>query len=714
MDVDNKPQLPSLPATVSATSADSHSRHDMSARPSRIGGMDAVLIAGLTLWFATVLLWLSGTASVLLVTAVAILATPGLLFAVRWLAAPWGFRGALIVWGVVMIMHVSIAPPPVDPGFAVIPQVVTTTLAEFLLGCQCLLLWRWPRTEPLPRTIPATALLTCILALNTALPMGSQPGYALLVAFALLLPTAMTVAPRAAGAPTGRLLWRRRITVALVWLATVLGTLGLTDAWSRWMPDAQSWFVNQVGRVQQRRHSVARYVISGSLKAIRSQNLTNPNGVALRVYAKERPGYLAGRVFDQYRNGEWHLDADRSQYRDEGHVLAPMALPPERVGLPTRSRSVFELRPALPSLPLKKMTIENDPRRGPVYFSPSGWCYLQGLGQRALVDAYDILRDGVNAYSPYTFYKENPPAPTPLGNRARRRLLTRIAGLGPDIRRLAQGVGNGLDTPQEHIAAIRDFFQQNYDYSLRPVDVPPGVDPLTHFLRSRHPAHCEFFASGAVALLRLQGIPARYVTGYRVLQADQDEAGQWVARNRDAHAWAEAYDEQQRRWVVVEATPGFDDPESEETTDDSLLDAGTSGTGLLLSVENAGILLRWWNALPAPLRFGLLALLTGTVAFLVRSAALRSRWRSARRLFGLATPQTEQWHRSLWRMDARLRRRGVVRQPHETIHDFARRLRQVAAHDNSRLAPAATWYAAYANLRFRPIDGPPPPLPSKI
>ena len=59
----------------------------------------------------------------------------------------------------------------------------------------------------------------------------------------------------------------------------------------------------------------------------------------------------------------------------------------------------------------------------------------------------------------------------------------------------------------------------------------------------------------AVLLLRSLGVPARYVTGYVVDEYNSD-TGRWLARNLDAHAWVEAYDDRAQRWVAVESTPG--------------------------------------------------------------------------------------------------------------------------------------------------------------
>src|SRR5204862_73730 len=61
------------------------------------------------------------------------------------------------------------------------------------------------------------------------------------------------------------------------------------------------------------------------------------------------------------------------------------------------------------------------------------------------------------------------------------------------------------------------------------------------------------FASAAVLLLRLRGVPARYVTGFR--GGEWNSVGDYVAvRDDRAHAWAEAF-LPDRGWIRVDATP---------------------------------------------------------------------------------------------------------------------------------------------------------------
>ncbi len=62
-----------------------------------------------------------------------------------------------------------------------------------------------------------------------------------------------------------------------------------------------------------------------------------------------------------------------------------------------------------------------------------------------------------------------------------------------------------------------------------------GASPLDTFLRDRR-GDCQLFATAAVVLLRLRGIPARYVGGYYL---DSPRLGKNLVRAWNAHAWAE-------------------------------------------------------------------------------------------------------------------------------------------------------------------------------
>ena len=108
------------------------------------------------------------------------------------------------------------------------------------------------------------------------------------------------------------------------------------------------------------------------------------------------------------------------------------------------------------------------------------------------------------------------------------------------------------------VAAIRQGLRAGHGYTRDPQPPPPGVDPVEHFLLGERAGHCELFASAAVLLLRVTGVPARYVTGFR--GGDWNSVGGYVAvRDDRAHAWAEAF-LPDVGWVRVDATPAGPTP----------------------------------------------------------------------------------------------------------------------------------------------------------
>ncbi len=110
--------------------------------------------------------------------------------------------------------------------------------------------------------------------------------------------------------------------------------------------------------------------------------------------------------------------------------------------------------------------------------------------------------------------------------------------------------------PAEKVEVIAAYLLQNNKYA-RTTTRGKG-DPVSNFILEKKSAHCEYFASATVVLLRAADIPARYVTGFLAHESDGDGT---VVRQRDAHAWAEAWIDG-AGWVTVDATPADGTPEA--------------------------------------------------------------------------------------------------------------------------------------------------------
>ena len=106
--------------------------------------------------------------------------------------------------------------------------------------------------------------------------------------------------------------------------------------------------------------------------------------------------------------------------------------------------------------------------------------------------------------------------------------------------------------PAQALGRVRDFLA-GFSYSTwNPRAAPAASSALTDFLLRTHSGHCEYFAAAATLLLRAAGVPARYATGFAVMEYSALEQA-WIVRARHAHAWSRAF--VGGRWVDVDTTP---------------------------------------------------------------------------------------------------------------------------------------------------------------
>ena len=255
------------------------------------------------------------------------------------------------------------------------------------------------------------------------------------------------------------------------------------------------------------------------------------------------------------------------------------------------------------------------------------------------------------------------------------------------------------------MAAVQRYFHDNYTYRLG-MTIPPDKDPIVYFLLEQPASHCSYFASGSALLLRLGGVPCRYVTGL-VIEERHPFADYWIGRNRDAHAWVEAWDER-RGWQIVESTPSDGVPDGDEGNAlAALLDYLRHLKQKLAAPLRPGIPALARDVAVAISRFlldtwpGRACVVVATLVFL--SWLLRGRVRrEKRRRRPTVDPELA---RLLRRMDKRVARLGYCRQASETLHQFATRILREAD-----VAPwagqAAAWYRGYAAVRYEAPEAP--------
>jgi protein-glutamine gamma-glutamyltransferase len=133
-----------------------------------------------------------------------------------------------------------------------------------------------------------------------------------------------------------------------------------------------------------------------------------------------------------------------------------------------------------------------------------------------------------------------------------RAFYLQLPKLDPRVQRLADEVTVRASNPFDKAAAIESFLRSGYAYTLD-INMPPSVDPLPYFLLQRRAGHCEYFASAMAVMLRAEGIPSRFVTGFLPGEYN-DVGGDYIIRASDAHAWVEAYFPHYG-WITFDPTP---------------------------------------------------------------------------------------------------------------------------------------------------------------
>jgi hypothetical protein len=143
---------------------------------------------------------------------------------------------------------------------------------------------------------------------------------------------------------------------------------------------------------------------------------------------------------------------------------------------------------------------------------------------------------------------------TPLTEDEREECLALPPSVDPRVGGLARTLALEAADPRGKLDATVRHLQTRYRYTLAPGAFRAGGDPLAEFLFEKKAAYCEYFATAAVVLLRLQGVPARFVKGLSVGPQTDVGDGLHVVRESDAHAWIEAFLPGEG-WVEEDPTP---------------------------------------------------------------------------------------------------------------------------------------------------------------
>ncbi len=250
--------------------------------------------------------------------------------------------------------------------------------------------------------------------------------------------------------------------------------------------------------------------------------------VVARAFAEQQPVYMVGMRYADYEGERWAVATGKS--------LVPVL----QEGLFGRLRGDKEVRVELTSLPAVTLlhpanttcvrvdvkALKED-RLGTLYLPP----------QSGFLGRYEL---GLGPALP----QSDP------------EVLELCLALPPNTPQVVHQLARELvrSAPSEIVAIrnVEEYLRQNFTYGFG-YPFPKDRDPIEVFLEEKPQAHCEVFATSMALILRAGGIPCRYINGF--LMTEKSRFGNyWVSRDRDAHAWVEAWVPGQG-WVTADPTP---------------------------------------------------------------------------------------------------------------------------------------------------------------
>ncbi|MCG4579049.1 transglutaminase domain-containing protein [Clostridium cochlearium] len=120
---------------------------------------------------------------------------------------------------------------------------------------------------------------------------------------------------------------------------------------------------------------------------------------------------------------------------------------------------------------------------------------------------------------------------------------------------LTKDITKDANTLGEKVFRIYEYLNKNYEYSLDVKDIPEGQEFVEHFLFNEKKGYCTYFATSATIMLRIIGIPTRYVEGFN-MGHHKDDKGRYVVYNRNAHAWCEILvSPYSDTWTIIDTVP---------------------------------------------------------------------------------------------------------------------------------------------------------------
>ncbi len=277
---------------------------------------------------------------------------------------------------------------------------------------------------------------------------------------------------------------------------------------------------------------------------------------------------LRGKTYDYYTGISWEdtLSAKRYLYhslysRELRTTLFGLDRPAaDLTGIPLQEVQVELLSDGTTTLfaPARTREIQMQGERMVLYFNTAGEMFL--TRETAKGDTYSLSHLPLHAGHANTARLISACAQLedPYFDTVRSQYLTLPSHIQQELFDIAAQAVDENATPYEKALQLQAYLKTHYRYSLDVETPPENVDFAAYFLLGEKKGYCTYFATAMTVLCRINGIPARYVTGYL---AQPGEDGVAHVQGKNAHAWTEIY-LKGFGWLPIDATGSADTPEN--------------------------------------------------------------------------------------------------------------------------------------------------------
>ncbi|KAF5065781.1 Transglutaminase-like superfamily protein [anaerobic digester metagenome] len=273
-------------------------------------------------------------------------------------------------------------------------------------------------------------------------------------------------------------------------------------------------------------------------------NVTLDQSIALRL-AEDIPEYLRGNTKRVYTGRIW--EKSDFLYRTDNAASSLVtqayrsAAQKRLTVLPEELLTSSLFVPVYPG----SVTLSDRSRDNRIYYSIQDQTFMVSEEQ---ADPYTVVYYDQEAVEGYAMAAVDPAVPED-----RRDYLQLPDTITQRTVDLVEDIVGDREDPAEKMLALTTYLRDNYEYTLSPGSFPEG-DFVDHFLFEVREGYCVYYATALTVMLRIAGIPARYVEGFRV-SSEVDTQGNRLVRNSDAHAWAEVLTDPERDlWTIWDAT----------------------------------------------------------------------------------------------------------------------------------------------------------------